>query len=524
MQSTICNHDKTRSVDQVDRLLGFILGLLTLAVYIRTLVPGLVPNDGAEFQTLAYVLDHAHTTGYHVYLILARLFLILPVREIAYRVNLFSAFMGAVTIVNLYFLAKILSGSRWGALLCSITLGISTSFWSQAIIAEVYTSGTAYVSAILFLVVSWNQNRRHISLFYAGLLGGMSIGIHGSIILLFLAIMVLMAMNYHDFPYFWKPALAGAISGIIIFFMTFMIVDARETNASMMHTYISSISRWDMSPVQIDSLPERFTFLVLARQWRPVMFMDGALRENFKIFMRVVTEEFSLTVHFLAIFGFFSLWHFRPKLAVFFTIALVVQLGYTLTYGIGDIFVFFLPIIVTSIPICAEGVSILLKFLHRKLSMHESYFEIILSGILLITCLFPFAIPRVQALQRGEFRNDLMNLPNNDQLGIWHESIRYNVTCLPKNAVVLVDWYNIYAYAYSAHVELDRSDLLFIEAYPFAYNGVKMADSLLAYIDQKIINGHPIYTLWNYEDLLRGGFLLSGHQIGNTEMYLIEKN
>lgn len=116
---------KNRVPDRLDLILALWLGLISFGIYARTLFPGLVPNDGAEFQTLAYTLDHAHTTGYEVYMILARLFVFLPVGEVAYRVNLFSAFMTGVTVTFLYLAAKTVSGSRWDAALAAAGLAVS---------------------------------------------------------------------------------------------------------------------------------------------------------------------------------------------------------------------------------------------------------------------------------------------------------------------------------------------------------------------------------------------------------------
>ena len=76
-------------IDTKDGFIAFGMAVFSLILYIRTLVPGLLPGDSGEFQTLAYSVDHAHTTGYEVYILLAKLFtLIVPVNDVAYRVNL----------------------------------------------------------------------------------------------------------------------------------------------------------------------------------------------------------------------------------------------------------------------------------------------------------------------------------------------------------------------------------------------------------------------------------------------------
>ena len=95
-------------------LAGFLF-LLSLGLYIRTLAPGVLPGDSAEFQVLAHQLGIAHCPGYPIYLLLAKLFTLLPFGEIAYRVNLFSAFMAALTVVGPVPGRPVTAPERWAS-------------------------------------------------------------------------------------------------------------------------------------------------------------------------------------------------------------------------------------------------------------------------------------------------------------------------------------------------------------------------------------------------------------------------
>src|SRR5256885_1005772 len=99
----------------LDALMALLVGGLSLALYVRTLVPFVLVGDSAEFEVLAYQVGMAHTPGYPIYLLLARLFTFLPVHDIAYRVNLFSAFMAAVTVASVYLATQLLTGNRLAA-------------------------------------------------------------------------------------------------------------------------------------------------------------------------------------------------------------------------------------------------------------------------------------------------------------------------------------------------------------------------------------------------------------------------
>jgi hypothetical protein len=59
--------------DRSDYLIASLVGLGALAAYTRTLAPDLLYGDSAEFQALAYSFGYTHSTGYPIYLLLARL-------------------------------------------------------------------------------------------------------------------------------------------------------------------------------------------------------------------------------------------------------------------------------------------------------------------------------------------------------------------------------------------------------------------------------------------------------------------
>jgi hypothetical protein len=513
-----------RVPNRFDFLLALLLGLVSFGLYVRTLLPGLVPSDGAEFQTLAYVLDHAHTTGYEVYMLLARLFVFLPVKDVAYRVNLFSAFLGGGTIGFLYLAARTLSGSRWGAGLAAAALAVCSTFWSQAIIAEVYTAGSIFSAAILFLLLLWNETRRGRWLLLAGLLGGMAIGVHGSVLLVAPAVALLLLLNLKDLRNFWKPALVGTLLGILVMLAAFISVDMHESNASVINNYTASISRWDMTPDQIDSFAGRFTFLVFAKQWRSAMFSGekGLVPQNMALLSKFFANDFALVVRLLILLGALVLVVRRPRLGLFFAAAVVFHLFYTLNYRIGDLYVFFISLYVLLLPLAAEGIALFEAGLKRLPGMAPRLFKPVLGACFILLALLPFSTARLDALRAGEVRFDFMWLPSNAELLRWHQTISFNAKSLPQNAVVLMGWDNLYGYAYAANVELNRPDLLFLEAYPYA-NKAGMADSLFVYLKAKMAKGCPVYAAERLDELERGGFTLKAKPVGVTEMFLVEQ-
>jgi len=123
--------------------MALICFLGTLLLYIRTLAPSLLFGDSAEFQTLAYTLGIGHPTGYPVYTLLAKVFTFFPIRDIAYRVNLFSAFCAALTIALVYLSIRKLDAGIVPAIFGAVSLGLTPLFWKHASIAEIYAPSVA---------------------------------------------------------------------------------------------------------------------------------------------------------------------------------------------------------------------------------------------------------------------------------------------------------------------------------------------------------------------------------------------
>jgi hypothetical protein len=124
-----------------------------LPVYLATMSHAVGAADTFEFQVVAPQLGIAHPTGYPLYLILGKLFSLLPVGTTAWRLNFASAVYAVLAAIVVFRLALELVGRPLSALLGAVALGLVPAFWSQAIIAEVYTLHALIVAAALWLMI-----------------------------------------------------------------------------------------------------------------------------------------------------------------------------------------------------------------------------------------------------------------------------------------------------------------------------------------------------------------------------------
>lgn len=158
--------------------------LVAFAVYLRTLAPTVMWYDMGEFATGAYVLGIAHNTGYPLYMLLGKLFTLLPVGDIAYRTNLMSAFFGALTVVMVYLTVFKLAGRRGPALVSALTIAFSSTLWSNATWAESYDLNAFLTILLVYLMLAWTRSGREATLRSAILTLGLSLGNHRLILVM----------------------------------------------------------------------------------------------------------------------------------------------------------------------------------------------------------------------------------------------------------------------------------------------------------------------------------------------------
>ncbi len=128
-----------------------------MAIYVRTLAPTVAGGDSGELITVAYTLGVAHPPGYPLYTMLAKLFTLIPIGTIAWRVNLFSAACGAGAATILFLAAARWSGSLWAALAAASLFAFSPRVWPHAVTAEVFALNNLFIAGLVYLTVRFRR-------------------------------------------------------------------------------------------------------------------------------------------------------------------------------------------------------------------------------------------------------------------------------------------------------------------------------------------------------------------------------
>lgn len=184
------------------RLVAALIFIGTLALYIRTTAPTLGGAfDSEEFQHVAYNLDVAHATGYPLYLLIGKLFTtFIPLGNIAYRMNLLSAVIGAAGATIVYLNAFLLTRRHLTSIATTALFATNPAVWRQAGVASVGPLHLLLLAAILFAILLWHEKHIHpesrkTPIIVAVLLFGLGLAHHRTTLWLAIPIAILVLLD-----------------------------------------------------------------------------------------------------------------------------------------------------------------------------------------------------------------------------------------------------------------------------------------------------------------------------------------
>jgi hypothetical protein len=146
-------------------LAATIVSLVMFLLYMVTLSPSTAMWDTSEYITAAYTLGLPHPPGNPLFVLIGRVFAILPIASsVAVRINIFAAVCSAVS-AGMWFLIteRVLVGwfsARWqrvvGGALAALIGGTAFTVWNQSVVNEkVYTLSLLGIAIISWLMIRW---------------------------------------------------------------------------------------------------------------------------------------------------------------------------------------------------------------------------------------------------------------------------------------------------------------------------------------------------------------------------------
>jgi hypothetical protein len=326
----------------IDLILAAILAAVSLFIYNATLTPSLsyLSPDGNELATVPYVLGLAHSPGYPLYTWLGKIFTWLPAGDVAHRMNLMSAILGSVGVGGLYLIIlKLLhlkaasrSLRRVAAALASLLFAFSSTFWSQAVIAEVYAPNIALVALTLLALLYWKHTRRDRDFFLFALIFGLSLGTHMSNLGFAPAFsLYILLVDFYVLKRFtwWVAGLLGFGLGVAQF--AWLPLKASTLTDQMM------LAR---APVTLRGM---YSYTLGAFSQLKFAFPLSELPDRLVIYLDLLRQEFTLLGILVGVIGLAALLLRRPKHYYLLVGMYLVHVWFFIQYQVFDLEVFFLP-------------------------------------------------------------------------------------------------------------------------------------------------------------------------------------
>jgi hypothetical protein len=348
--------------------MAVILALSSLALYVKTAAPTVLTADSGEFQFVPYIAGIAHPTGYPLYTMLGWLWShALPLGDVAYRMNLFSALWAALAVTLLYitsvlFLRLAIPNIPQGvlhfsALVATATLAVSQTFWSQAVIAEVYSLHAFFVVLVFYLLLRWKAAagktwRPATWLLLVAFAYGLSLTHHRTMLLLAPAVVAFLWLAGRE----TRPTATGrhgesrlihngplALKALLVFLLPLLLYLYIPWRAPFTPYLRLSLSA-DKELVLYQNTPQGFFDLVMGQMFRGELGYRAETLTRSSMAAHLLRDQFGLVGVALGLLGVLRLALGRRWALLALTgLAYLANLLFTLVYFIGDIFVLFIP-------------------------------------------------------------------------------------------------------------------------------------------------------------------------------------
>lgn len=328
-------------------LSGPTLAVGVFLVYMRTLAPGVFGFDSAELATGAHSLGIVHPPGYPLYLLIAKAFTFLPLRSVAYRLNVMSAVFGALTILLLFELAKRLTGRPHVAWYAASLFAVTNYFWQMALVAEVYTLHTFFLALDLLLLLTWQSSGRHRYLVLFSFTYGLSLANHTSGVLFAPGFAWLVLNKPHRTWRDWLRTV-GALSPFLLGLAPYLYLPLRATANPPVN--FAAYYNIDLTT------PYGVWWMMSGQAW---FFMFGY--EEFQMVGEIAKFSGYLWRSFLGIgvifgvLGVVSLWRRMRNQAIGLLVLFAANVAFYVNYRVVDKDTMFLPAYLIWTLFMAEG-------------------------------------------------------------------------------------------------------------------------------------------------------------------------
>lgn len=312
-----------------------VAATVAFVAYTQTLLPGLDLGDTGGFQAAVLWPTTTARQAYPLYYGLATPFvaLVSPANP-ARGLNLFSAVSAAAAVGLVAWVVAAITRSRVAGVASGLLLAFSYTFWTQAVIAEVYALHLVFVAGSLVALhrYSVQPTRARLAVFCA--VYALGFGNHLSMLLLVVPCAAFVLLAHPNPRALVRPGVVA---------MALVIAAA----AALVYTpnFLAMWSHIDAPVPWLERLAA-FWFDVTKADWRESMVLgvdSSETHSRLAMWMWDVRQQFGLLGLGAAAVGAIRLWWISPPWAALLWLAYAINTIFALTYNVGDSHVFFLP-------------------------------------------------------------------------------------------------------------------------------------------------------------------------------------
>ncbi|NLG51226.1 MAG: DUF2723 domain-containing protein, partial [Chloroflexi bacterium] len=486
-----------------------------LGLYLSTLAPGVLPADSGEFQLVSGVLGIAHPPGYALYTLLGKLFTLLPVGSVAYRVNLFGAVCGALALAVITRSVRRETGSMAAglaaALAAALVLGLSATFWAQSVSANIRSLTALFTALCLALLLRWGalvraearagEARASRYLLALGVCFGLAVGHHSSLALLalpFVAYILLSAPGLLSRPRQWAPALGGFAASFVV--LLYLPIRSRMG------------APFDPEPIRTWS---DFVEHVLASGFRGDMFYFRSLPDlaaRLGVWRNVMTLQFGPLLPWIMLLAAWPIARRNPRALVLLGGTWAVNTLTALTYRAPQTVEYLLPSYVALALLLGYGLGLALRrpalepgraladgglaadvaaTANKRGSAHPARW--------LQAAAHAFPVAVTVAVLLAAVWQGMSNYPDFRALHADRSAEEYAQTILedaPQDALILANWHYATAFWYMQTVEGQRPDVQVTYVYP--EGSLPNEQVWLRRVEEALSHRPVIVTNWFY--------------------------
>jgi len=489
------------------------LFVLSLALYVATMSRGITwlntGQDGGDFISAARAFGIPHPTGYPTYTLLLRGFSdVVAIGSQAFRANLFSALMAALTVPFVYVAAlrllallsshEVGSGAsvRVSALIAALSFATSRLFWTQSTITEVYTLNALFGAVLLMLVmgvVSDLKNGRSAikNRTVMALVLGLGLGNHTTLGLAAapfgLWVVWLVWENYSwrgvvD----WRPIVA-LLAGLSVYF----------------YLPIASLSNPIVSWGSADSF-EGFRWIVSATIYRPYAFglANELLSGRIASIAELLFTQFTVIGTVIGIAGLTTIWNYSREFVIVSLASVALIAVYAVAYATVDSFIYLISAFMVFSLWLAVGTAVLGVGVRRfagRMPRLMAYQRSIYVGV------FVLVIAVIPGWSVGSGWGEL-DLSGDDEPARYAEATIARAT----GGIILAEEPQLFALVYQAQVANPELDVMVVG--PIMLHHDWYWDQLVRYYGNRMPSERPPTFEQRYEWLL-------ALNLGNVPIY-----